>query len=281
MALSRRALLKSAACGGVLGVLGGRLGALRAAGGKIPIALELWSVREEAQKDLPRVLGAVAEMGYQGVELAHSDYGHDGETWRKLLDKNGLKVAGMHTLLPKLQGVNYDKMIEFQQAIGNRNLILAALPKQSLETLDKMAETAKMLDEMAAKLASVGMRIGYHCHGGDFKPVDGQIPWDVLGSKTSRNVIMQIDVGNCLEAGGDYLGMLKKFADRAVTIHLKEAGEKGVVIGEGKINWPEVFRLCETAGATEWYIVEDESRKGPESLDAVRKCLKNLRAMGK
>ena len=283
MTITRRELLKAGVYGSAMWVTGAGLSRPAiAATKKIPIALELWSVRGECQKDLAGVLAAVAEMGYQGVELAHSDYGHDGPTWRKLLDKNGLKACGMHTTLPKLKGDQFKRMVEFQQAIGNRYLILAAVPKKNLQSVAGLLETAQLFDNLADKLQPYGMKIGYHCHAGDFHVVEGKIPWEVLGSKSRPDVIMQLDVGNCLGGGGDYLAMLEKFADRAVTVHLKEHGGKpGAVVGEGDINWKEVFRICESHGATEWYIVEEESRKGPESLDVVRRCLQNLRKMGK
>ncbi len=282
MNINRRDMLKLGACGSALWFAGSTLPhRALAADRKIPIGLGLWSVREEAQKDLAAVLGAVAEMGYAGVELAHSDYGHDGATWRKLLDKNGLKACGMHTLPAKLEGDGLQRMVDFQKEIGNRYLILAAVPKKSLSSVAGMLETAKLFNDLAEKLQPFDMKIGYHCHGGDFQPAEDKIPWVVLGENTRPEVILQLDVGNCL-GGGDYLAMLDKFASRAVTVHLKDhGGAPGAVVGEGQIQWNEVFRICETKAVTEWYIVEEESRKGPESLDAVRRCLQNLRKMGK
>ncbi len=283
MNLTRREMLKFAACGSAMYLAGAGLPrSARAAARKIPIALELWSVRGEAEKDLPRVLAAIAEMGYEGVELAHSDYGKSGEEWRKLLDKNGLKACGMHTTVPKLQGDSLQRMIDFQKAIGNQNLILAALPGQYFKSVNGLLEASKLLDDLSAKLQPQGLRIGYHCHAGDFKPVEGQTPWDVLGTHTRPEVLLQLDVGNCLQGGGDYLAMLKKFASRAITVHLKEhGGQPGAVIGEGEVQFDKVFEVCESNNVTEWYIVEEESRKGPESLEAVRRCLQNLRKMGK
>jgi sugar phosphate isomerase/epimerase len=283
MNITRRDVLKLGACGSALCVAGAALPRPAAAATqKIPIALELWSVRAAAQKDLAGVLGAVAEMGYQGVELAHSDYGHDGATWRKLLDKNGLKVCGMHTLAPKLAGNSFARMVDFQKTIGNHRLILAALSEKEMTSMKGLLAGAKLLDDLADKLQPHGIQIGYHCHGGDFRLVDGKIPWVVLGEHTRPEVIMQLDIGNCLEGGGDYLAMLKKFANRAVTVHLKEfGGAAGAVVGEGTVDWKEVFRICESTGVTKWYIVEEESRSGPDSLAAVRRCLQNLRKMGK
>lgn len=283
MKITRRELLKAGTCGTVLWMTGTHLSRFAAAApAKLPIGLGLWSVRQQCQKDLPGVLGAVAEMGYDGVELAHDDYGYDGPAWRKLLDKNGLKCCGMHTSLPKLQGDAFQRMVEFQKALDNSYLILASLPKKNVESVQAMVDTGKLFDELAAKLRPHGMKIGYHCHGGDFQPVEGQIPWVVLGKNSSPEVILQLDVGNCLQGGGDYLAMLKEFPGRAVTVHLKEHGGKpGAVLGEGDVKWSEVFRICETTGGTKWYIVEDETRQGPDSLDAVRRCLESLRKMGK
>lgn len=283
MRITRREWLKSSACVGVGWVAGAKSPRhASAAPAKIPIGLGLWSVREQCKEDLPAVLAAVAEMGYEGVELAHDDYGFDGPAWRKLLDANGLKCCGMHTTLPKLEGDKLKGMVEFQQALDNRRLILAAVPKNSLASVENMHQTAKLFDDLAEKLRPHEMKIGYHCHGGDFQPVEGEIPWVVLGRRSCPDVIMQLDVGNCLQGGGDYLAMLKEFPGRGVTIHLKEhgAGPEGV-IGEGLIQWDEVFRICETTAGTQWYIVEDETRKGPAALDAVRRCLANLRKMGR
>lgn len=283
MTISRRQMLKLAACASAACVSPvSFVRPARAARGKIPIALGLWSVRDECARDLPAVLGALGEMGYQGVELAHSDYGVDGPAWRKLLDQSGLKCCGMHTTLPKLEGDNFQKMVDFQKELGSTRLILAAVPKKNLESLAGVLDTAKLFNELADKLKPFGMQIGYHCHGGDFKPVEGKIPWEVLGKNSRADVILQLDVGNCLQGGGDYLAMLREFPGRAQTVHLKEFGDKpGVVIGEGKIQWAEVFRICESTGGTEWYIVEEESRKGPESIEAVRRSLAALRKMGK
>jgi sugar phosphate isomerase/epimerase len=280
MHITRRQLLKSGTC--TLAGMALARPVAAAAARKIPVALGLWSVREEAAKDLERVLGQVAEMGYQGVEVAHSDYGHSGATWRKILDRNNLKACGMHTLVPKLEGDNFRKMVDFQQAIGNRYLILAAVPKKGLLSVAGLKETAKLINGLAEKLQPFGMRIGYHCHGGDFQPAEGQIPWVVLGENTRPEVIMQLDIGNCLGGGGDYMAMLKKFASRATTVHLKDyGGEPGFVLGEGKIRFNDVFQVCESGNTTEWYIVEEESRKGPESLQAVRRCRENLKKMGR
>jgi len=93
---------------------------------------------------------------------------------------------------------------------------------------------------------------------------------------------MQLDIGNALHGGGNPVPYIARYPGRAVTVHLKEysATNDKALIGEGDVNWPQTFDLCETQGNTLWYIVEQESYAYPP-LECVDRCLKYLRAMGK
>jgi sugar phosphate isomerase/epimerase len=104
----------------------------------------------------------------------------------------------------------------------------------------------------------------------------------VFARETRPDVILQFDLGNALHGGGDPLPLLRKYADRAVTIHLKDHDPNNdkALLGEGTLNWDEVFRLCEGSGKTEWYIVEQESYAYPP-MECVRRCRENLRKMGR
>jgi sugar phosphate isomerase/epimerase len=284
MHLTRRQLLQISA--GAAATWLTRAGGLRIAqaapAAKIPIGLELWSVRHQCEKELPAVLEAVGKMGYQAVELAHSYYGHDAASWRKLLDDNGLESCGMHMGLAALQGDAFDKTVEIHKVLGTPYLIVASLPKKSLESLPAIAETGKVFNEISARLKPHGMQVGYHCHGGDFAQVEGRTAWELFGEQTVADVLLQLDIGNCLGGGGDAIAMLKKFPGRSVSLHIKDhGGPAGAVFGEGTVNWTEVFQICETTGGTKQYIIEEEGRQGPEALESVRRALANFRKMGK
>jgi len=280
MTLSRRNLLKLAAGSAVLYVTGKSATLAMAAGKKIPIGLQLYSVRDDCAKDLPGVLEAVGKMGYAGVEFA-GYYGRSAEELRKLLDQNGLKCCGTHTGLGTLLGDAFPKTVEFNKTIGNPYLIVPGMPHEKLATLEAIKDTARLFTELAAKAKEHQMRVGYHAHGGDFFKIGDQTAWDLFFSECGPDVVMQMDVGNCLGGGGDPYASLKKFPGRSVTIHLKEHGGKpGAGVGEGVVKWDEIFQICETTGGTEWYIVEQEAYDGTP-LDCVRKCLESLRKMGK
>ncbi len=282
MNYSRREMLKLGAGAAAIWTTGvGPLAAeVKSSKKKIPIGLQLYSVRQACQKDLPGVLRAVAKMGYQGVEFA-GYYGRTAKELRKLLDANGLKCCGTHTGLNTLTGDALKGTVEFNKILGNKFLIVPGLPGGRLASVQAVKETAKLFSELAEKVKPQKMRVGYHAHGGDFRRLDGETAWDILFSNASADVVMQLDIGNCIGGGGDPIAILKKFPKRSATIHLKEHGGKPeAVVGEGDVKWDEIFRLCETTGGTQWYIVEHERRAG-SPLDNVRRCIENLRKMGK
>jgi len=250
-------------------------------GNKIPIGLQLYSVRKECAKDLVATVKAVAKMGYKGVEFA-GYYDRDAKTLRKLLDDCGLKCCGTHTRFDTLAPDKLAETIEFNKILGNKFLIVPSMPKKSTETRQAWAELAKQFNELADKVKPHGMRVGYHNHTIEFTPLDGELPWDTFFGGTKKEVVMQFDTGNAMHGGGEALPFLKKYPGRAATIHLKpySKSKPKVLIGEDELPWKEIFAECETTGKTEWYIVEYESDAFPP-LVSVEKCLDALRRWGK
>lgn len=248
---------------------------------KIPLALQLYSVREDCAKDLPGTLAAVAKMGYAGVEFA-GYHGRSAKELRKMLDDLGLKAAGTHLGLDTLEGDKLAGTIEFNQAIGNRFLIVPWIPEERRKDRAGWLACAQLFNELAAKVAAQGMLVGYHNHHVEFTPLGGETPWDTFFGNTRKDVVMQLDTGNCLHGNGDPVAILRKFPARATTLHLKEFSKTNdkALIGEGDVAWAEVFRLSESAGATQWYIVEQESYAFAP-LECARRCIENLRKMGK
>jgi sugar phosphate isomerase/epimerase len=246
---------------------------------KIPIALQLYSVRDECQKDFAGTLKAVAEMGYAGVEFA-GYYDTPAAELRKRLDALDLKAAGTHTSLESLQGDKLAATIEYNRVLGNRYLIVPAL--WAMTTAEQWLGIAEALNAIAEQLRPHDMRVGYHNHAVEFQPVDGALPWELIFDNTRPEVVMQFDTGNALHGGADPVKYIKKYPGRAETVHLKEfsASNDKAVIGEGDVPWQTVLELCETVGGTRCYIVEQESyAHGP--LKCAELCLQALRGMGR
>jgi len=246
---------------------------------KIPIGLQLYSVRKETAKDMAGTIAKVAKMGYSGVEFA-GFFKHEAKDVRKMLDDNGIVCCGSHTQYKLLEDDKFDETMEYLKTIGCPYVIIPWLPEKMRNTTDEMKKTAEFFNKLVEKVKPYkGMEVGYHAHGYDFTKIDGKTIWDGIFENTSKDFVMQLDVGNCLAGGGNPYEVFKKYPGQMKTVHLKEyGGEEGAPVGEGEVDWKQIFKLCNTVGGTKWGVVEHEKSKTP--MIAVEKCLENLRKMG-
>ena len=224
-------------------------------------------------------LEKVAEMGYAGVEFA-GYHGHTPEALRAKLDSLGLVTEGTHTGIDQLSDENIDATIALHETLGTSFIIIPWLPDEMRNTPEACAETGAKLTAIVEKLTPRGMRLGFHAHDGDMKPLDGgESAWYRLAHATPENFIMQYDTANGTHGGADPVQPILDLPGRSVSVHLKEFG--GVGVGTGQVPWKAVFEACESVGGTQWYVVEEEAEAGEKALDGIRISIENLRAMGK
>jgi len=243
---------------------------------KVPIGLELYSIREQCKTDMAGMLAAVSNIGYKGVEFA-GYHGHSASELRKMLDANGLVCCGTHTPYDAVAPGKLAETIELNRTLGNKFVIV---PWMEGKTKADWLAKAREFNELSDKLKPEGMFIGYHAHAHDFQKIDGESAWDLFFGNTRPEVIMQLDTGNCMDGGANPVDVLKRYPGRARSIHVKaHGGGPDAVVGEDKINWTEVFAWCEAQGHTQWYVLEHES--GTDPLGAVKRSFEALRTMGK
>src|SRR5690606_16161391 len=198
---------------------------------------------------LSAVLRDVAQMGYEGVEFAGLHDISPREIRRQLDDLN-LRVAGAHFPLADLLPDRLESTIDLNRELGNRYVICPALPEEYRDSLDAWKRAADLFNEISERLARENMRLGFHNHTIEFIPVNGTLPWDRFFQNAHPEIVMQIDTGNALAAGIDAAEFIQKYPGRSTTIHLKEfsTDTKSAVLGEGLVNWSQIFRLTETVG---------------------------------
>jgi sugar phosphate isomerase/epimerase len=232
---------------------------------RLPIGVQLYSVRAIAAKDLAGSLAAIKKIGFDGVEFS-GFYGHDAKTLRSLLDANGLRCCGAHVEQTTLMGDELARTIEFVQTLNTSFIVCPFWLKENQGTVEGFERTAVIFSEIAEKLKPHKMHLGYHNRGKDFAPMNGTTLWDIFYTKASRDVFMQLDVPGCLRQGGDPGAVIRKYPGRTLTVHLHDfaPGAKGTLIGDGAVKWDDVLSACESAGGTQWYIVEEESGAHPE-----------------
>ena len=249
---------------------------------KIPIGTQLWCVRKQLATDIPGTLNAVGALGYEAVELENA-FGKSGAEWKGYLDAAKLKPCGFHHRLSELQGDKLAASVEFNQAIGNRNLIIRSLAPPVYTSADLLKKTADEVNEVAAKLKAHKMRVGYHNHTTDFNRIDGEYWWNRFADQTSKDVILQFDTGNASEMEGvTPQSLIRRNAGRTISMHVKPFSKKdpNAYLGSDELDWPAIMTAAEAAGGIEWYIIEYEKEGVPplESLKANLELFKKLRS---
>jgi sugar phosphate isomerase/epimerase len=248
---------------------------------KIPIAMQAWCVRKQMKGDIPGTLAAVARLGYEGIEL-ENDFGVPGAKWREYLDAAKLRACGFHHRLDELRGEKLAVTIAFNKAIGNRNLIIRSLPKDVYDSKDLLLKTAAEVNEIAGKVASAGLRLGYHNHTTDFNKLGQDYWWNLFADATKKqNVMLQFDTGNASEmAGVDVVSFLKRNRGRTISLHAKPHSNKApnAFIGEDELDWKAIMTTAETVGGLEWYIIEYE-KEGVPPLEALAANLERFRKL--
>ncbi len=259
---------------------------------KIPIGLELYSVRGELAKDLPNTLRNVAQMGYECVEF-YAPY----LAWnfpyakgvRAQLDDLGLRCYSTHNSAAAVTpGETMSRAIELNQILGARHIILAS-PPGTVKTLDDWKRFAGQLTATVEQLKPHGLLTGFHNHLIEWTPLAGGTRvMDVLAMDTPPEFVLQLDVGTCLEAGVDPIAWMKANPGRIRSLHLKDwapgsaADQKAfrVLFGEGIGPWKEIFATAESVGGVEFYLMEQEGSRYSE-FETAKRGLDTWRAMRK
>ncbi|KIL49489.1 sugar phosphate isomerase/epimerase family protein [Jeotgalibacillus soli] len=227
------------------------------------VGLQLYSIREDIEKDFAGTLKAVAEYGYDGVQLA-GDYGKEASEWKTALNGLGLKPAGMHVPLEVLENeALLNETIQFSKEIENTKLIIPYLPEE-WRTEEKYKEVAEMLNVTGRRVQEQGLTFGYHHHDFEFLQVNETTGWDILEQKTVPDVVhFEIDVYWTEYSGVQTNELLKRLNKRVLSLHIKdmvqENGEKkSTSVGKGTLKLKEIILQTHT----DWLIVEQEHFNG-------------------
>jgi len=248
----------------------------------IPVGLELYSVRDDLKKDLMGTVRGVARIGYQCVEFyaPYFDWTTDyaGKV-RAELDELGIHCYSSHNGLKSFTPEGLSKSMDLNKTLGSRYVVLASPGElKGLDDYERVAETLNRADDTMKRQ---GLHAGYHNHGAEWRPVAGRRPMDVLAATLEKDIMLQFDVGTCLEAGGDPVAWIEQNPGRIRSMHVKDwSPQRGykVLTGEGIAPWKKIFAAAETTGGIEYYLIEQEGSDYPE-METAEKCLAAFRKL--
>jgi sugar phosphate isomerase/epimerase len=291
MSLTRRSFLECSSLA-MMAAMSGRTFAAGAGTGPLgkPIGLQLYTVRDEANKDLLATLKRLQTIGYREVETA-GFYGKSGKELRKLLADHGMTAPSAHSSMGDIQK-DMQKLVDGAAEVGAKYFICAfpALPPGASAlsgnalasgiTLDQWKWNAEQLNKLGEVAKKAGLQAGYHNHNMEFRSYNGVIAYDELLKATDPSLVtMELDLAWVVTAGLDPVAYLKKYANRISMLHVKDVSKDAVTtatelksqtveVGRGKVDWKRIFAACDPK-QLKHYFVEQENFTG-STLDAVQ-----------
>ena len=279
--ISRRAFVATASS---LCLMGPRMVA-EAAGlrTRIPVGVQLWTLRRELADDMPGTLCQVSKIGYEGVELWFQKW-PDPRELKNVLDDCGLKIASAHVNLKDMLE-DFPRLRDYHQAIGNTTLVIPYIPDFAKLTPEGWRKTVDDVRLAARAGREEGFTMLYHNHDFEFTTrVDGVEVFDLIfGTIEEKLLGAEIDVFFVADVGRDPVAVLRRFDGRLKRVHLKERAKPGspfkhTELGRGTIDWDAVCAAAAAAG-TEWFLIEQDC-EGRPALESIRVSYQFLRDKG-
>jgi len=270
----------------------------------LPIALQLFSVREDLEKDFRGTLKKVKSFGYDGVEFAGL-YGNEPETVKQMLDEIGLIALSAHVPFTDMIE-NPEKIMKEYACIGCEYVVIPYLTPEyrpGKEKFEEVISGAKILGETAKRH---GLTLLYHNHDFEFEKIDKEYALDVLYSAVPAD-LLQTEIDTCWVnvAGENPSEYIIKYSGRAPVVHLKdfhlegkkpdkmyeligitqeEQQEKTDVfefrpLGKGMQDFDSILKACKQV-KTKWIVVEqDEPAMGKSALECARMSIEYLKSL--
>jgi sugar phosphate isomerase/epimerase len=271
----------------------------------VNLGVQLYSVRDDMQKDPLATLQQIAAMGYKNVEHANyvnqKFYGYTAAEFKKVLDGLGLKMPSGHTVLAD---THWDKTsnsftdswkqtIEDAAIAGQRHVISPWLDKNLRKDYNGLISFLEVFNKCGELCKKSGLQFGYHNHDFEFNTLlNGKTIYDIILNNTDASLVtQQIDIGNMYGAGGRALEVLKKYPGRFASMHVKDevkvtskgemgGGYESTILGEGLLPIKKIIDSFKKLGGTTEFIVEQESYQQKTPLEAIKKDFAIMRHWG-
>lgn len=247
----------------------------------IPVALQLWSLRDAQRADFAATARAVAALGFTGVETAGwGNLASASEAAQVLRDAN-LRVAGMHVGIGNLRD-RFDQVVADAATLATRNVVVPHYPQNLLADPDGCARFGEELNTLGARLRTAGLQLAYHNHAHELALVEGRTAFErILDAAEPRNLRAQIDLYWAYVGMRDAALFARRLGNRTVTLHVKDGdGSVQHELGAGKVDFAAIFAAVEPLDCVEWYIIEQE-QYNHEPLESIRLCIERMRAWGR
>jgi len=236
----------------------------------IGIALQLYTLREPAAKDVAGTLRRARELGFDFAQWSGMPDMPAGEA-RRLLDEAGVKAIATHDAIEAFEA-DFEGRVAYWQTLGAPDVAPGGMMGDCQGSLEDWLRGAARINAVGEKLAEVGMRLSYHNHAFELETFEGdeRTKLDILYDATGPEVLYaELDTAWLHIGGVDPAAYIRKYAFRCPVIHVKDVaaepapggGPQFVALGQGVLDWDSIFDACEEAGV-EWCVYEQDNCKG-------------------
>ncbi len=230
---------------------------------KQQLALQLYTVREEAGRDFAATLKQVALVGYTAVEFA-GFFDIPAAEMAALLAQNRLTACGAHIGIDILERQT-GEMVQYLTAIGCRNAVIPYATFANAQDVDVMVSRIKSL---LPKIKAAGLNLLYHNHAQEFEAIDGVKPIEAFLHRTE--VMLELDTFWAHSAGEEVLEFMRKNRARIAIVHLKDGtGTSPCAIGEGAAPCKRIYDLSKELNI-QHIVVENDAPLPSGIEDATR-----------
>ncbi|MFC0472752.1 sugar phosphate isomerase/epimerase [Halalkalibacter kiskunsagensis] len=243
----------------------------------LPLGVQLYTVREETEKDFIGTLKKVKEIGYEGVEFAGFG-GYSAEALKATLEELGLKGFSSHVPLDQLED-DLANVIEYHVVLGVKNIVCPFIPEEYWDSKDKYLQLATLFNKVGEQCKEAGIQFSYHHHAFEFKQFEGEYALDILLANTDPELVqLECDVFWVQYADITPTEYLKKYEGRCPMVHVKDMKLKPektfAEVGTGVIDIDAVVKTAEEIGA-KWLIVEQDKCEG-SAIESIELSYNNL-----
>jgi len=250
--------------------------------GKMGIALQLYTVREPAARDLAGTLKRCRDVGFEYVQWSGLP-AMSAEQVREALGQAGLKAIAAHIDVEDFEN-DYEKHVRYWGQVGVHDLAPGGMMRDCHDSLEAWLRGSARLEALGGRLRADGMRLSYHNHAFEFErfPGDDRCKLDILLDATSPNhLYAELDTAWVFVGGADPAAYIRKYARRCPVIHVKDVAaelQNGrpcfTPLGRGALDWKAIFRAAEEA-RVEWLVYEQDTCDG-DPIDSVAVSYKFL-----
>lgn len=227
------------------------------------VGLQLYTVRAAMAQDVEGTLARVAEIGYREVEFA-GYFDRTPAAVKAALANAGLDAPAAHVPYEAL-GDGWDQVLATAASIGHSAVLVAWIPREERADLDGWKRVAERFSRAGERARAAGLRFGYHNHGYEFAPLEGQVPYDVLLTSTDPALVtFEMDLYWTVKGGGDPLAWFAAHPGRFPFVHVKDSSgppdHRMVDLGRGTIDFAAIFARSDQAGIRHNFVEHDEPR---------------------